>query len=120
MKNISAKNPVRHWLEPWHVDPSANRNYDFVDGLRGIAILMVLVCHSIHAREQQDFVARYLLCFRDTLGRGVDLFFTLSGFLISWPFWKRKANNAPLFTCVKAEIETEVTVAWWTSSKWAI
>jgi peptidoglycan/LPS O-acetylase OafA/YrhL len=94
LKNISVNRPVRHWLEPWHVDPSANRSYDFIDGLRGIAILMVLATHSFYAREHQDLAVRYVLCFKDNLGRGVDLFFTLSGFLISWPFWKRKASHA--------------------------
>jgi len=80
-------------LDSWHVDPSANRNYDFIDGLRGLAILMVLICHSVYARDHQDVVGRSILAFTGTLGRGVDLFFTLSGFLISWPFWKRKANR---------------------------
>jgi peptidoglycan/LPS O-acetylase OafA/YrhL len=76
------------------VDPSSNREYDFIDGLRGLAILMVLVSHSIYAREHQDLVGRYLLGLAATMGRGVDLFFTLSGFLIALPFWKRKANQA--------------------------
>lgn len=54
---------------------------------------MVLVCHSIYAREQHDLTGRFLLNFAGTLGSGVGLFFTLSGFLISWPFWKRKVNH---------------------------
>ncbi len=37
---------------------------------------------------------RFLLNFSGTLGMGVNLFFTLSGFLISWPFWKRKVNRS--------------------------
>ena len=94
MKKVAPAPPARHWLEPWHVDPSANRNYDFIDGLRGLAILMVLVCHSVYAKEQQPQVVRFLLNFSGTLGLGVGLFFTLSGFLISWPFWKRKVNGA--------------------------
>jgi hypothetical protein len=28
----------RSWLDAWHVNPSVNRDYDFIDGLRGIAI----------------------------------------------------------------------------------
>ena len=94
MKNPHPHPSGRHWLEPWHVDPSANRNYDFIDGLRGVAILMVLVCHSFYAKEQSTLVGRFLLNFSGTLGLGVNLFFTLSGFLIAWPFWKRKVNCA--------------------------
>jgi len=93
--NKSDTNPSRHWLDSWHVDPTANRTYDFIDGLRGIAILMVLVCHSVYAREQHEPFPRYILAFTGTFGRGVDLFFTISGFLIAWPFWKRKTSQAP-------------------------
>jgi peptidoglycan/LPS O-acetylase OafA/YrhL len=90
----SPDQPARHWLDPWHVDPSANRNYDFIDGLRGVAILMVLVCHSVYARKQDHVAGQFLLNFAGTMGNGVTLFFTLSGFLISWPFWKRKVNGS--------------------------
>ena len=76
------------------MDPSANREYDFIDGLRGLAILMVLACHSFYAKTPDAVASRFLLNFAGTLGSGVGLFFTLSGFLISWPFWKRKVNRA--------------------------
>lgn len=94
MKTESASKPAGHWLDSWHVDPSANREYDFIDGLRGVAILMVLVGHSIYAREQETMAGKFLLNFAGTFGMGVSLFFTLSGFLISWPFWKRKVNGS--------------------------
>ena len=76
------------------MDPSANRNYDFIDGLRGLAILMVVACHYCYAKEPTSVAGRWLLNFTGTLGMGVNLFFTLSGFLISWPFWKRKVNRS--------------------------
>jgi peptidoglycan/LPS O-acetylase OafA/YrhL len=94
LKKTPAEQPARHWIESWHVDPSANRNYDFIDGLRGLAILMVLACHSFYAKAPDALPGRFLLSFAGTLGGGVGLFFTLSGFLISWPFWKRKVNRA--------------------------
>jgi len=94
LKHVSANQPAQHWLDSWHVDPSSNREYDFIDGLRGLAILMVLAGHSIYAREPAGVAGRFLLNLAGTFGMGVGLFFTLSGFLISWPFWKRKANNA--------------------------
>lgn len=94
MKNHPPNQPSRHWLDPWHVDPSANRNYDFIDGLRGVAILMVVACHYIYFKEQDTLASHLLANFLGTLGKGVNLFFTLSGFLIAWPFWKRKAARA--------------------------
>ena len=92
--NPGSKQPVRHWLESWHVDPSGNRNYDFIDGLRAVAILMVMACHALYANENNDPAKHCLLSFTVQLGEGVFLFFTLSGFLIALPFWKRKAAGA--------------------------
>jgi peptidoglycan/LPS O-acetylase OafA/YrhL len=94
LKSHRPNQPSRHWLDPWHVDPSANRNYDFIDGLRGVAILMVVACHYIYFKEQDTLASHLLSNFIGTLGKGVNLFFTLSGFLIAWPFWKRKATGA--------------------------
>ncbi len=76
------------------MDPSANREYDFIDGLRGVAILMVLACHYLYCQESQNPVIHFLRNFSGSLGSGVALFFTLSGFLISWPFWKRKVARS--------------------------
>ena len=76
------------------MDPSGNRNFDFIDGLRGLAILMVVACHYFYATAPTSVAGRFLLNFAGTLGLGVNLFFTLSGFLISWPFWKRKVNHS--------------------------
>ena len=94
MKTTCPNQPVRHWLDVWHVDASTNRNYEFIDGLRGLAILMVVACHYFYAKEPAALAGRWLLNFTGALGMGVNLFFTLSGFLISLPFWKRKANHS--------------------------
>ena len=79
-----------HWLEAWHVNPSANREYDFIDGLRGIAILMVLCCHHMYVNPQSGPAVQFIGQLFLACGQGVVLFFALSGFLISWPFWKRR------------------------------
>ena len=79
-----------HWLDAWHVNPSANREYDFIDGLRGIAILMVLACHHIYINPQSGLLTHLIGNIFSACGQGVVLFFAISGFLISWPFWKRK------------------------------
>lgn len=80
----------KHWLNAWHVTPSANRDYDFIDGLRGIAILMVIAAHHFYVNPDSGFAMRLVGNLLGTGGYGVTLFFTLSGFLIAWPFWKRK------------------------------
>lgn len=91
MTNIPSDN--RNWLDSWHVQPSTNRDYDFIDGLRGIAILMVVASHLIYEnRTSYSFITfLYKLIVSGT--NGVTLFFVLSGFLISWPFWKNKVRQ---------------------------
>ena len=83
------------WLNPWHVDPAVNRNYDFIDGLRGIAILMVIACHHFYVNPAAGPAVQFAGNLFGACGRGVVLFFALSGFLIAWPFWKRKVGQSP-------------------------
>jgi len=68
-----------------------------MDGLRGIAILMVVAGHYLYVNPRSGPALQFLGNLTGTLGgSGVSLFFTISGFLIAWPFWKRKANKAPV------------------------
>jgi peptidoglycan/LPS O-acetylase OafA/YrhL len=78
------------WLNAWHVNPSVNRDYDFIDGLRGIAILMVVCCHGLYVNPNSGPAIQFLGALFGAGAGGVVLFYALSGFLISWPFWKRK------------------------------
>ncbi|MEJ0088402.1 MAG: acyltransferase [Limisphaerales bacterium] len=87
-------NRSKHWLDAWHVNPSVNRDYDFIDGLRGVAILMVLTGHHFYVNPQSGPVVEFIGAFFSAGGHGVMLFFALSGFLISWPFWKRKFGGS--------------------------
>ncbi|MGA7905778.1 MAG: acyltransferase, partial [Candidatus Sulfotelmatobacter sp.] len=53
-----------------------------LDGLRGVAILLVLLCHAVfELHPRSTFLSRLLIAGRLTWS-GVDLFFVLSGFLI--------------------------------------
>jgi peptidoglycan/LPS O-acetylase OafA/YrhL len=58
-----------------------------LDRLRGLAIVMVLIAHSIHSMPEA------LVSFAGRGWMGVDLFFVLSGFLITGILWKRRTND---------------------------
>jgi peptidoglycan/LPS O-acetylase OafA/YrhL len=62
----------------------ANRDhYPALDGLRGIAILLVMVFHFGWAKPAVGIAAKLLVTFTNFGWTGVDLFFVLSGFLIT-------------------------------------
>ncbi len=84
----------KSWLDAWHVNPSVNRDYDFIDGLRGVAILMVVVSHHLYFNPNSGLLVHVIGYILGTGGNGVTLFFALSGFLISWPFWKKKSAGS--------------------------
>jgi peptidoglycan/LPS O-acetylase OafA/YrhL len=74
----------------------------FVDGLRGLAILMVLFCHSVWQDLDGDRVIGHLSMPRtvvDSLSswgfEGVSLFLVVSGFCLSYPAWQRRAEGYP-------------------------
>jgi peptidoglycan/LPS O-acetylase OafA/YrhL len=78
------------WLDSWHVNSSTNKDYDVIDGLRGIAILMVVVSHLFYFNPMASPAVKFVGGLLSGGGWGVTIFFALSGFLISHPFWKRK------------------------------
>lgn len=94
MKGGSENRNPSSWIESWHVTPSLSRDYDVIDGLRGVAILMVVVCHVLYINPNAGPTVRIISSFFWTGTWGVTIFFALSGFLISHPFWKRKIQRA--------------------------
>ncbi len=65
--------------------PNFQRRVPELDGLRGIAILLVIACHYIIAglaHIESSTTTSYLLVLNRLTWSGVDLFFVLSGFLI--------------------------------------
>lgn len=84
----------KEWLDAWHVNPSINKDYLLIDGLRGIAILMVVACHHVYVNPSAGNTVKFLCGIFAAGSSGVTVFFALSGFLIAWPFWKRKFNRA--------------------------
>lgn len=87
--------PGRDWLEAWHVNPSLNRDYEVIDGLRGLAILSVVASHLVYVNPASSVPVQFVGSVFAAGAHGVTLFFALSGFLISHSFWKKKFEGAP-------------------------
>jgi peptidoglycan/LPS O-acetylase OafA/YrhL len=87
-------NPKRwSWLlqlEKWHAKPIAGHGlFEGLDGIRGLAIFLVISSHSIPFLNMDTPLKRSLSVISSNGTMGVWLFFVLSGFLISLPFFKR-------------------------------
>jgi peptidoglycan/LPS O-acetylase OafA/YrhL len=63
--------------------PTPRRHLPVLDGLRGLAIIAVLLRHSAYVFQGHGTTTRWFLPVMLLGGWGVDLFFALSGFLIT-------------------------------------
>jgi peptidoglycan/LPS O-acetylase OafA/YrhL len=72
--------------------PSSGVSLLEIDGLRAVASLSVLVCHSMLGSSWEPDWVHPLL----DGGIGVALFFVLSGFLLSLPFLRAQQRGEPL------------------------
>ncbi len=63
--------------------PSLGKHVPALDGLRGLAILVVMCFHSLVLRADMGTAANFYLKVGHAGWMGVDLFFVLSGFLIT-------------------------------------
>src|SRR5437016_9115013 len=64
--------------------PNLRGHIPALDGLRGLAIVLVMLCHFLPHGDQPSSLAGRLFFFVARCGWcGVDLFFVLSGFLIT-------------------------------------
>jgi peptidoglycan/LPS O-acetylase OafA/YrhL len=90
---MSNNNKKKDWVDSWQPNPSLNKEYEFIDGLRGMAILMVVACHLIYENRTDHEWVTFLYRLIASGNNGVTLFFVLSGFLISWPFWRYKIEQ---------------------------
>ena len=73
-------NPPDPLVQSRLTDPS--RRIGGLDSLRGIAIIFVLIYHAVSS-ESSGQLGDWIVWFRSFLWTGVDLFFVLSGFLIT-------------------------------------
>ena len=62
---------------------ASRERYPALDGLRGVAILLVLMFHFGWAKPPVGHPAKLLVFLTNFGWTGVDLFFVLSGFLIT-------------------------------------
>jgi peptidoglycan/LPS O-acetylase OafA/YrhL len=76
----------------WEIVASTGTHFDVLDGLRGVAILLVVAHHALHTNPHGSTarLAGYLI---EAGWMGVPIFFVLSGFLISYPFFQRRHAN---------------------------
>jgi peptidoglycan/LPS O-acetylase OafA/YrhL len=56
--------------------------------------LMVVFSHNFYTNPKSGAAVHFIGGIFGAGANGVTLFFALSGFLISWPFWKRKVSGS--------------------------
>lgn len=71
---------------------STTSRFDAIDGLRGIACLGVVIlhCYTLAGGYPVPFSLQHVIDYGYV---GVDVFFTLSGFCLAYPIFKKKIKN---------------------------
>jgi peptidoglycan/LPS O-acetylase OafA/YrhL len=90
---------LRQWkssLDRWLIPPSSGVHLDMADGLRGLAILMVVMSHGIYFNPNGPKIYETISGLARMGILGVPIFFVLSGFLLSLPFFRGRQKN-PFF-----------------------
>lgn len=78
--------------------PDLRGHLPSLDGLRGLAIILVLLCHFLpHADHPSSLLGKLFFFVGRTGWSGVDLFFVLSGFLITGILLDSKEGATPHF-----------------------
>ena len=65
-----------------------------LDGIRGLAILLVMLHHFTKGYVLEDWIGKFLLRLTESAWCGVDLFFVLSGFLITGILFDAKESRS--------------------------
>ncbi|HWB61283.1 MAG TPA: acyltransferase [Chthoniobacteraceae bacterium] len=87
--HASAKDPI----QKWEIKASTGRHFDALDGLRGVAILMVVIHHTFYTNPTNRLM-KGIEGLIEAGWIGVPVFFVLSGFLISYPFFQAREKNS--------------------------
>jgi len=74
---------------------SNTTHFSGLNGLRAISCLLVILSHVFLTLDYtvQGPLLQFLSYFFWKIGIGVSIFFVLSGFLLSYPFWERYLSN---------------------------
>ena len=76
-----------------------SRRLEYIDGMRGLAILMVIACHYLPNAADYTFtqelgIFKMMLLYSTNLAwTGVDLFFVISGFLIGGILMRNRESS---------------------------
>jgi len=81
-------------LRQWFIPSSSGVHFDVADGLRGVAILLVVVYHGFYANPNGSTFSRFLSRCFEMGWMGVPIFFALSAFLLSLPFFRRREDDS--------------------------
>lgn len=81
-------------LKRWEIAASTGSHFDVLDGLRGAAILLVVAYHTLYTNPAHGLLARVAGYIIAAGWMGVPVFFVLSGFLISYPFFKKRQGDS--------------------------
>lgn len=73
-----------------------SHRFVFLDGLRGIAAMAVVIMHFTQPGNRTPLFASAALA--------VDLFFGLSGFVIAWSYYQRLANDLSFTSYIKKRL----------------
>ena len=81
-------------LQRWEISTSSGSHFQVLDGLRGVAILLVVAYHALYINPEWGVAARLFNWGVIQPGwMGVPIFFVLSGFLISYPFFQKRETD---------------------------
>ena len=79
------------------MDDYKSDRISYIDGLRAVAVLSVLVFHAAKYTAVASAPPSPVLSLLQSGSHGVDLFFVLSGFCLSYPVLRRLRNGTAVF-----------------------
>jgi len=93
---LGRTHPLRRFLSGFRRITTTGNYIPEIDGLRFIAIALVLMCHvGNHVAQFHDRGRDFSVRIFDLGNRGVELFFVISGFVLAMPFIAQRLGAGP-------------------------